>query len=109
MKSIVGVGIDICQISRINKILQKYPRFPCKILHKSEQTKSTPEFIASRFAAKEAIYKSLPCRIDFKDIIITSTGKGKPTVELVGIDLEIMLSISHEKDYATAISLAFNK
>jgi phosphopantetheinyl transferase (holo-ACP synthase) len=27
----------------------------------------------------------------------------------VGIDLEIMLSISHEKDYATAISLAFNK
>lgn len=108
MKNVVGIGIDICQISRIKRILQKYPRFVDKILHEREQNKRSLEYIASRFAAKEAIFKSLPSRIDFKDIIISSRAGGKPKVELVGMDLEIMLSISHEKDYATAVSLAFN-
>jgi holo-[acyl-carrier protein] synthase len=102
MNNVVGVGIDICQISRIKAVMQRYPRFPQKILHEREQTKSTSEYIASRFAAKEAIFKSLPFRIDFKNIIISS-GNGKPKVELVGQNLEIMLSI------ATAVALALNK
>lgn len=105
---VAGIGIDICQISRIARILSRYPRFTDKILHKSEQTRlDSVEYIASRFAAKEAIFKSLPVRIDFKDIIISAGSKGKPTVKLVGSDLEIKLSISHERDYTVAVSLAF--
>ena len=73
---------------------------------------------AGRFSAKEAISKALGTGVrDFNltDIEILNDELGKPYVvlknELKGrmVDMRIEISISHSKEYATAVAVMFKK
>lgn len=104
-----GVGIDIVEIDRIKSALSS--TFVSKVLSKDEidvfndyKDNRKIEFLAGRWACKEAIIK---CLSDFEtplmtDLTITNNEKGKPIINYKDYDIE--LSISHEIHYAVAIA-----
>lgn len=109
---IKGIGIDIIEIERIEKIANRQPRFVERILtvaerdrYKTLSKRRQLEFLAGRFAAKEAVVKALGTgimhSIGWQDIEVLNDGRGKPIVN-VPIDNPIHLSISHSKEYAVA-------
>ena len=87
---IVGLGIDLADIERVGRVLEKYPRFAerCFTEHEREYAFrfARPERrLAARFAGKEAVMKSMGTgwrRIRWTDVEIT--GGGKPTVRIRG-------------------------
>lgn len=87
---IVGLGVDMAEIERVERVLAKYPRFAerCFTEHEREYAFSyaKPERrLAARFAGKEAVMKAMGTgwrRIRWRDVEIT--GGGKPTVRLTG-------------------------
>lgn len=118
-----GIGIDIIEIERIEKAIQKNERFLKRIFtdreieyfQKREYRSNT---VAGAFAAKEAVMKVLGTGLrNFKwtDIEIIRDELGKPNVILYdgAKDIahsknitEIFITISHSRDYAVAQSLA---
>jgi phosphopantethiene--protein transferase domain len=97
---IKGVGIDIVSVERIGKVLENYgEKFIDRILTESEKSElkkkgNLVEFLAGRFAAKEAITKTLEKSIPFNKIEITYNDFSKPIAKDFP---DIYLSISHEK------------
>ena len=112
-----GVGIDIIEVKRIKKIIEKYgDRFFNRILTENEikycKSFSKPDLhFAGRFASKEAYSKSIGTGIskDFrwKDIEILNDRRGKPyinhTVESDYTKYKFDVSISHTDEYACAV------
>ena len=107
---ITGTGIDIVNINRIKKSLSKYDdKFISKILS-GEEIKLIPaagreEFVAGRFAAKEALVKAAGVSLLFNNITILNDKDGKPYAAEVPESLQnkkIHISISHDTDYAIA-------
>lgn len=124
--NILDIGIDIVEIERVEKALQRNKRFLDKLFTKEEidyfKSKGLKtETIAGNFSAKEAISKALGTGIrnfNFKDIEILRDKKGKPIVKTynnlreICIDynvLEIKVSISHSKNYAVANAIVMVK
>jgi len=124
--NILDIGVDIIEIYRIKKLLDKNKRFLEKVFTLSEidyfKSKGfKAETIAGNFAAKEAISKSIGTGIrkfNLKDIEILRDELGKPIVKTynnfnkICIDYnvsEIKVSISHCKDYAVANAMAITK
>ncbi len=117
---IKGTGIDIVNINRINRIIDKWQdRFLKKIYTKAERAycekKGRPgQHYAARFAAKEALLKMLGTglrQVQWSEIEITNNHLGEPQVKLKGKAAElaqkkeikeIHISLSHEKDYTVA-------
>ncbi|WP_027179518.1 holo-[acyl-carrier-protein] synthase [Maridesulfovibrio bastinii] len=118
---IVGLGLDITELDRIERSLNKFgERFLSKILTDSE-IKMIPEknpipFLAARFAAKEAAVKALGTGfsngITFHSIITAKNHLGAPTISLTGKALErskelcvnrISVSLTHGRDNAVAV------
>lgn len=110
---IIGVGVDIVHMNRIKKIFDKFgEKFIKKIFTDKELKKMTVEEIAGKFSAKESFVKALGTGfmgIHFKDIEILNDLKGKPYIVFnenqkekffKGENINIHLSISHQKDYA---------
>jgi len=121
MSKIFGAGIDLIEISRINKSI-KNKNFIDRIYSKSEIQKARSlkiksSYFAKRFAAKEAFSKAIGIGISegisFKEISIVNNIKGKPTIKLSGKTKNIVLkkikkakvhlSLSDEKKYAIAM------
>ncbi len=120
---IYGIGTDITEIRRIEKAITRNKNFINKLFTKNEmdlweKKNFKLEFIAGRFAAKEAISKALGTGIrdfNFKDIEVINNELGKPQVILkpkaediirkISQSYKIHLSISHEKEYAIAYAL----
>ena len=123
---IYGTGIDIIEIARIKRSLETYARhFEEKIFTPSEidycRSKADPSrHFAARFAAKEAVLKSLGTGmsqgLSWKNIeVINHPETGKPSLLLNGKGQELFaelqlkaihISISHEKAYAIAHAIA---
>ncbi|MDF2880644.1 MAG: acpS [Clostridiaceae bacterium] len=116
---IFGVGVDIVNVSRIKMAIIKHPNFIHKLFSNTEieylkSKKYRPEFIAVRFAAKEAVAKAIGTGFrgfSFKDIEINKNLEGKPMVILKEKahkilqeegEYKIHLSISHELEMAVA-------
>jgi holo-[acyl-carrier protein] synthase len=102
----VNIGTDIVQISRVSD------KIASRILtaKENELYNGNLQFLAGRFAAKEAIAKALGTGIgasySFGDIEILRGERGEPIVYLKGQRAEsIKVSISHEKEYAVAVAL----
>ena len=105
------IGIDLVEIARIVKDID---RLANKILSKEETEeylklnllKRKAEYVAGRWAAKEAIYKALneQKNHDYKDFSILNLPSGKPYVKS-NTGLNITVSISHTANYATAVAL----
>lgn len=119
---IIGIGIDIVEIPRVEAILKKYQtHLPDSILVGREfdllETKKTQKaaFLAGRWAAKEAFSKAIGFGMreecSFLEIEIVNNEWGAPVMALQGQTAisakkagikKIHLSISHEKNYAAA-------
>ncbi|WP_455541973.1 holo-ACP synthase [Intestinibacter sp.] len=120
--NIFGIGIDIIEIDRIEKVLERTPRFLERNFTEKEieyfkQRNFKSESIAGNFAAKEAISKAIGTGIrGFKliDIEILRDELGKPIVNIYNNLKEICISysirdikvsISHSENYAVANSI----
>ncbi|MBH0231567.1 holo-ACP synthase [Halobacillus yeomjeoni] len=110
---IKGIGIDIIDMQRIKQSIKRNPRFVQRILTEKEQERyfqlserRQVEYLAGRFAAKEAFAKSIGTGIGelgFQDIEILSESSGAPTLKARGYeDFSIWVSISHSSDHAVA-------
>lgn len=103
------VGIDIVEVERIKKAIEKNSKFIEKIFTKKEieyceMRKNKYECYAGRFSAKEALSKALGTGfrdLSFLDIEILNDKLGKP--EIIYKDIHASISISHEKHYAISI------
>jgi len=107
---IIGLGNDLCNISRIEKTLERFgDRFKQRVfteveIAKAESRRLSAETYAKRFAAKEACAKALgtgvPRRgVHWKHMGVVNLPSGKPTVALSGgalKRLEAMLPEGHE-------------
>ncbi len=118
---IYSVGIDLIDTERIGKALDKWGEsFAKKILGIEEyemymQKFNKVQFLSGRFAAKEAVIKTLGAfferRINFKDIQVLNDLYGKPYVHLEDnlrervLDKEIKVSITHERKMAAAVAI----
>ncbi|AGA64684.1 Holo-(acyl-carrier protein) synthase [Liberibacter crescens BT-1] len=91
---IIGIGVDIIDIRRIKKSIQRFgERFTEHCFTKEERDKcnSSPDPAASyakRFAAKEACSKALGTGlaqgVSWKDMNIINSAGGKPSIVLSG-------------------------
>ncbi|MDX1950486.1 MAG: holo-ACP synthase [Rickettsiales bacterium] len=94
---ITGIGTDIISISRIEDAFKKFgDKFAERILsdeeleifikRKNEKNNQQINYLAKRFAGKEAISKAIGTGIggdiSFKDISILNDEKGKPFVKI---------------------------
>jgi holo-[acyl-carrier protein] synthase len=121
----VGHGIDIVEIERIKNLLEKLGSsyeircFTEMELITAKSNANRIQFLAGRFAAKEAITKALGTgwsqEISLTDIEIQRLSTGQPTVILHGKCQEIaselgilkwLLSISHTDLIAVASAIA---
>lgn len=114
---IYGIGIDIVQISRFKRVVDRWgDRFVNKIFTSEEinysKSKSFPEeSLAGRFAAKEALFKAMGRGLPWREVEIRRLETGKPEMRLTGKSFKaqresniscIHLSMSHHGDYAIA-------
>ena len=118
---IVGTGIDLVEVSRVEEILKRWgDQFRGRIFTPSEiryceRFRHRGERYAARFAAKEAAFKALGTGwrggIRWRDIEVTREPGGRPSLRLEGRAAEvareldvcrIALSLSHVDNYAFA-------
>lgn len=121
--TIIGTGVDILEIERIEKIIKEKPRFLERFFTNEEQNFFTlrlmsVETIAAGFASKEAVVKAMGTGFrgfEMKDVEILRDSLGKPVVNLYGKAKEIasglgidqfQISISHSDHYAIAFVIA---
>jgi holo-[acyl-carrier protein] synthase len=118
---ILGLGVDLADIARVERVLGKYPRFAdrCFTEHEREYAyrfAHPARRLAARFAGKEAVMKSMGTgwrRIGWKEIEIT--GGGKPTVRMTGNArrraetlgiTEVLVTITHTDMSALVMAIA---
>ena len=120
--SALNVGIDLIEIGRIRRSLDRYAGFRDRCFTEAEQAycESRPnpaESYAGRFAGKEAVGKALGFGVArafaWKEIEIV--GRPKPSVRLSGRLAavaersgmrEIDLSMTHSRELAQAVAVA---
>ena len=109
---IKGIGLDIIEISRIHKMVERQPKFILRVLTQKEQDglktltgRRKTEYVAGRFAAKEAFAKAKGTGIgkvlSFQDIEISKDSLGKPYFSKP-LETRAHLSITHSQEFAAA-------
>jgi holo-[acyl-carrier protein] synthase len=93
---ILGLGSDICDIRRIEKVIEKYgERFLERVYTETERSKAMRRTekiraatFAKRFAAKEAASKALGTGfrkgVFFSDLGVVNLPGGQPTLNMTG-------------------------
>jgi len=114
------IGVDITRISRFRRLYKKFNHVLVSKIMSPEEIKDktiTPQFLAGRWAAKEAVVKALGTgfhsQLKFKpsDIVILNDTNGKPYVRIQNdllqhnFNINVAISISHDGDYAVAVAL----
>lgn len=119
---IYGIGIDIIEIDRIQKSIERFgDRFLKRIFTEKELEYSLNkankyQHLAARFAAKEAIAKALSFNGDngfsWHDIEIVNKPNGRPVPylfrrmkKIVGDDKLLKLTMSHSDHYVTCFAI----
>ena len=117
----LSTGVDIIEIPRIKKTLDRYgERFLKRIFTPDEiaYCRGRSPNLAGRFAAKEATMKALGTGVrgvGWKDIEVIRAESGAPSVKLHGRAMaraemlkvsELSLSISHSREFAVAFVVA---
>ncbi|MDO6692843.1 holo-ACP synthase [Aliiglaciecola sp. 3_MG-2023] len=118
--AVLGLGTDIIEIARLEKLLEKSDRLPLRILTSTEMQiyREHPfpcRYLAKRFAAKEAAVKALGTGIGngvgWQQIEITNSELGQPVIQFNGHFAKLceqrginnaLVSISDEQHYAMA-------
>jgi holo-[acyl-carrier protein] synthase len=114
---IVGVGIDVVQVVRLERALARTPTLAGRLFTDTERQLSRVESLAARFAAKEAVAKALgaPGGLRWRDLEVVTDDTGRPRLRLHGGVAEEAeaqgistwhLSMSHDAGVATAVVVA---
>jgi holo-[acyl-carrier protein] synthase len=87
---VIGVGVDIVDVPRFARALERHPKIIGRLFTQVEQhdAHSRPERLAARFAAKEAVLKSLHAGFGaaaWTSIEIRHDAVGAPQVHLHGL------------------------
>lgn len=110
---ISGIGLDIVELDRIAMLDARSERFRARILNEEEmkiyytlsELRRT-EFLAGRFASKEAFAKArgtgIGATCSFTDIGILPDYNGKPVLYFKGELVSGHISITHTKTVAAA-------
>jgi holo-[acyl-carrier protein] synthase len=117
----VTVGIDVIEIARVRRALERYPAFRERCFTEAERAycdsrPNPPQHYAARFAGKEAIGKALGFGVAraFAWREVEIAGRPKPGVKLSGrlrswADRAgtgaIDVSMSHSRELATAVAV----
>lgn len=110
---IAGIGVDILDLDHMESVCQKQPSIYKKILTSKEleiyETRSEKrklEFLAGRYAAKEAFSKAMGTGIGkivtFQNVTILNNDSGQPIVVESPFEGNVFVSISHSKQAAVA-------
>jgi holo-[acyl-carrier protein] synthase len=119
---ILGLGVDICEIERMERALGRHPAMRERVFTPEERAycdaKARPaESYAGRFAAREAVIKALGGYRGrrWQDISVTRAPSGAPSIQLggnakaradaLGIS-DVLISFTHEKTSAVAFAVA---
>jgi holo-[acyl-carrier protein] synthase len=111
----LGVGIDLIEIERVERALERRPRLaerlftPAELAYSRERARPG-RHLAARFAAKEAVIKALGQGVPLSQIEVVS---GEPpklrlhgqAAEAAG-DTEIAISLTHSDETAAAVAIA---
>lgn len=125
---IIGTGIDIVEVFRMRDAIEKWGDsfltkvFTDKEIRYSSSKRFAPQHFAARFAAKEAVVKAFGVArrfpLNWTDIEIFNDEEGKPVISFnndaaklrkrkkVG---EVVVSMSHSKNYAVASVILLGK
>ena len=123
--SILGHGIDLVECQRIARVWNRHERrFLDRVLTPAEQArlalykKNPVQFIAGRWAAKEAVLKMIGTgwrgQIAWKDMEILPDDLGQPKLSLRGETARaaskmgiksVLISITHTEHYAAASAI----
>lgn len=117
-----GIGIDLCEIVRIERAMEKSEGFLNRYYAQEERAyiaargKSGAQSAAAMFAAKEAFLKAVGVGIGggvtLDEIVVTHEESGAPAYRLMGAALEklhergaslALLSLTHEAGVAAAV------
>ena len=118
---VVGVGVDLCEIPRVARALDRHgTRFVEKLfrpgeVRRSPESPAYAEHIAGLFAAKEAAMKALGTGmrgVAFRELAIVRASGGPPRLALFGRALDCgarlgvagaHVTITHTRELAAAV------
>ena len=102
---ILGIGIDLVDISKLNEKLAKRFLTPKELeIYNNLQGKRKLEFFGGRLAAKEAIFKALPDNdLHYSELEVLYDNFYKPICHYK--DYIIHVSITHEDNKALAFAI----
>jgi holo-[acyl-carrier protein] synthase len=113
---IVGIGVDIADISRVQAALRRTPALASRLFAESERDAPAAS-LAGCFAAKEAVAKALggPPGLRWTDVVVTHDAAGRPslavsgTVQHAASRLGVQgwhVSLSHDGGFCVAMVVA---
>jgi holo-[acyl-carrier protein] synthase len=111
-----GVGIDLLEIDRLERALQRHPRLAERVFSEAEReyaaARARPaRHLAARFAAKEAVVKALGLSGGFGLAEIEVVAGEPPSLRLSGraaqaaAGEQIAISLTHSRDFAAAVAV----
>jgi holo-[acyl-carrier protein] synthase len=119
--AIVGTGVDICEVGRVQDAIERFgERFLKRVFTEAERNycdskRNRAERYAARFAAKEAAMKAIGTGlrrgVSWQDFEVGREPGGRPTILMAGKAAEFAaklgmkraaLSITHTKEQALA-------
>jgi holo-[acyl-carrier protein] synthase len=120
---IVGVGVDVVDIERFRTVLARTPTLRQRVFTAAELAYVEPRIdpvpsLAARFAAREAVMKSLGLGLGafgYHDVSVHVADGGAPSLIVVGKAAELAarrragtfhLSLSHDGPVAVAVVVA---
>jgi len=113
---IVGIGVDVVDISRFEQALRRTPGLASRLFTKSERSASAAS-LAAWFAAKEAVAKALggPGGLRWADVEVVHDRSGRPGLAVRGTVAEAAgrlgvcrwhLSLAHDGGVSVAMVVA---
>jgi holo-[acyl-carrier protein] synthase len=123
VSAVLGVGIDLCEVDRMRRVLARTPGFAGRVFTEDEQAycrqrRDPVERFAARFAAKEAVMKAMGVGLGacaFREVEVVRAESGAPSLALHSAAAELAaargitgwhMSLSHTATVAEALVIA---
>ena len=113
-----AVGIDVLEIERLERALERRPRLAERLFTESERAYAAARarparHLAARFCAKEAVSKALGLPLRPREVEVVPGDCG-PSVRLTGVAAEranelgvsVRVSLTHGRELAAAVAAA---
>jgi len=120
----IGLGIDMCEVARMERILEKDSHFLDRCFTTEEQAyirgrgKMAAQSMAAIYAAKEAFWKAIGTGMEgrqaLEGIAVKHADNGRPYYAITGLAAKrladaggtrVMLSLTHEAGLAAAVAI----